>query len=141
MDARLMNLIRDFQRKVAQAVSMLESAGIARPLSNIAWASADFPKRGPMPGGFTFYPHGFGCAIRCQDWSVDFDFGDAGEIDGFDEGRLCSFGGKRLADYGFKSEDEIRLSYRQATEVGDLMPSRTLSYLRERQGNNDEGAG
>ena len=131
MDQRLLQLIRDYQGRVFLAVAMLEAAGIPRPASNTAWATRDFPRRGPMPGGFTFYPHGFGCAVHCPDWIVDFDFGTAGEIDGFDAGRLRDFARKRLAEYGFDSEKDIELSVRRAAESNDLRFSGSLYYLGE----------
>lgn len=50
---------------------------------------------GPCCGG-EYFIHGFGCALRLPDRSVDFDFGDDGQIDGFDWSRLLSFAGPRL---------------------------------------------
>jgi hypothetical protein len=129
MDERLAKLIRNYQDRVAQAVAMLEGAGIPRPSSNTAWATSDFPQRGRMPGGFAFYPHGFGCAVHFQDWIVDFDFGAAGETDGFDAGRLCSFARDRLAEYGFDSEKDIRSSFHRAVESDELKFSGALYYL------------
>lgn len=46
---------------------------------------------------------GFGCAVDGPTWSVDFDFGDEGQIDGSDVWRLYAFARKRLADYEFDS--------------------------------------
>ena len=132
MDERLLNLIRAYQQTVAQSVAMLEAVGISRPASNTEWATTDFPQRGRMPGGFAFYPHGYGCAVHGPGWVVDFDFGSAGEIDGFDSWRLRSFARKRLADYGFESEKEIDLAFQRAKENNDFRFSGyLLYYLRE----------
>src|SRR5687768_5988973 len=80
---------------------MLNAAGIKRPSDAQEWIQMEFPELGGLPGGFRYYKHGIGCAVRGPDWSVDFDFGEHGEIDGFDAYRLYDFASKRLSHYGF----------------------------------------
>jgi hypothetical protein len=114
MDSRLSKLIADYQAKVAAAVAILESAGIPRPSTNREWVKTMIPHEGSLGNGFSYCKHGFGCRVRGPEWQVDFDFGDDGQIDGFDAGRLYDFAGARLPDYGFRSLDEVEVAVRRA---------------------------
>src|SRR5579863_3535448 len=118
MDSRLAKLIADYQSRVSDAVAMLGEAGIPRPASNTEWAASDAPEQGSLTDGFTYHKHGFGCAVAGPSWGVDFDFGDKGEIDGFDIWRLCAFARERLSEYGFESDEEIELAVRRVAETG-----------------------
>jgi hypothetical protein len=52
--------------------------------------------------------HGFGCVLHLPDTAVDFGFGDAGQIDGFDWSRPSYCAGSRLAKrYGIRDEIEL----------------------------------
>jgi hypothetical protein len=120
MDARLLRAIEDYQHLVAKALALLESAGVKRPASNTEWAACAEPFAGDLPDGFVWRRHGFGCAVFGPAWAVDFDFGDAGEIDGFDPGRILAFVGKRSAEYGFSSSSQIGAAFQAAIRAGDL---------------------
>ena len=109
--------------EVKPAPSITNRFGASR-----AWAADAGPARGSLPGGFKFYVHGFGCAVDGPEWGVDFDFGAAGEIDGFDATRLHDFARKRLADYGFRSEAEIDESIKSAERAGSLRFSGYILY-------------
>jgi hypothetical protein len=128
MHAGLAKLVHDYQRAVARAVALLSAAGIPRPDSNGAWAGANVPGRGDLAGGARYYKHGFGCAVRAPSWHVDFDFGDAGEIDGFDPSRLSSFAGSTLAEYGFETENQLKTAFAAAVEADELRFSGYISY-------------
>src|SRR5688500_12495031 len=106
MDPRLMELIKAYQARVLDAVHCLERAGSGRPASNTEWVGMAVP-RGELVPGYQFHKHGFGCAVRGPDWSVDFDFGDHGEIDGFDLSRLKAFAAQRIDRYGFETEEML----------------------------------
>jgi hypothetical protein len=128
MDARLSKIIGDYQQRVAEAVAMLEASGILRPSSNTEWATNGVKGRGPLPNGFTYHKHGYGCAVDGPAWGVDFDFGDAGQIDGFDAWRLFDFARERLAEYGFESEKEIESAVRLAAQARELAYSGYILY-------------
>lgn len=51
----------------------------------------DIPFRGQLEGGISYFKHGIGCAVGLATGTVDFDFGDDGEIDGVDLDRLTGF--------------------------------------------------
>jgi len=128
MDRRLSKLIKDYQRRVADAVAMLEAAGIPRPSSTTAWVEGHDFGRMSLPNGFRAYKHGFGCSVDGPEWGVDFDFGASGQIDGFDAWRLYDFARRRLSDYEFSSEQEIKSAVRLAAEAGDLEFSGYILY-------------
>jgi hypothetical protein len=133
MDDRLRPLIDDYKLTVARAVAALEATGIPRPASTTEWVGYDVPGRGQLKGGGEYFIHGFGCAVRLPDTSVDFDFGDDGQIDGFDWYRLASFAGSRLStQYGIRDETELRSLIDDAHTSGDLVPSGyILSYTQD----------
>jgi hypothetical protein len=128
MDRRLWNLIKDYQRRVADAVAMLEAAGIPRPSSTTSWVESHDFGRMSLPDGFQAYKHGFGCSVDGPEWGVDFDFGESGQIDGFDAWRLYDFARRRLREYEFSSEEEIKSAVRLAAEAGELKFSGYILY-------------
>jgi hypothetical protein len=94
LDTALVKLIRDYQGKVSEAVEMIEAAGIPRPASTAEWVYNGIVQKGLLPNGFRYFKHGFGCAVAGPSWAVDFDFGDSGQIDGFNASRLFGFAEK-----------------------------------------------
>ncbi|MFO0602796.1 MAG: hypothetical protein U0324_06450 [Polyangiales bacterium] len=128
MHPGLAHVIRDYQRVVARVVAMLEAVGIPRPASNTAWAGASVPWRGDLGGGVRYHKHGYGCAAQARSWHVDFDFGDVGQIDGFDAWRLAGFAGGKLAKYGFASVDDLRRAFAAAVDAGELRHSGYILY-------------
>ena len=123
MNQRLDRLIADYHAKVSEAVAMLEAAGLPRPSSHIEWAFRPVPQSGDLPGGFSYFKHGVGCRVEGPEWTVDFDFGPRGEINGIDPHRLHRFSGSRLAEYGFSSAEEIEDAVGNALSIGDLVVS------------------
>lgn len=128
MDTTLLKLIRDYQAKVAEAVQMLEVAGIPRPASTMEWVCNQIAQRGSLPNGFKYFKHGFGCAVAGPDWNVDFDFGERGQIDGFDAWRLFDFAEKNLTTCGFRSLEQIEEAVRVAAQAGSLEFSGYILY-------------
>ncbi|WP_437574163.1 DUF6896 domain-containing protein [Sorangium sp. So ce887] len=128
MDPRLAKLIEDYRAKVAEAVALLERAGIPRPSSSLEWSQTDVAGRGEFTGGYRYFKHGFGCAVAGPKWTVDFDFGDEGQIDGFDAWRLLQFAGKRLGQYGFTSQEQLEHTFEDAKAAGDLVYSGYILY-------------
>ena len=130
MDPRLARLIADYQERVSDAVTMLEDAGIPRPASHLEWAAMDVPQTGSLPGGFSYFKHGIGCAVDGPPWGVDFDFREDGQIDGFNADRLHRFARRRLVDYGFGSAEEIESAVQDAHNAGDLVFSNNYYVSR-----------
>ena len=132
MDQRLVVLIEDYLASVSSAVKLLEQSGIERPSSNTEWACNEVPQTGVLLGGVKYFKHGFGCAVRLKGGSVDFDFGEQGEINGFDVWRLTSFADERLGEYGFESEKELERCFKAGVAAGSLVYSGyILHYFSE----------
>lgn len=128
MDPRLARLIESYRMAVVKAVTLLERAGIPRPSSNHAWTRMDVPGRGELGRGYRYFKHGYGCAVRGPEWSIDFDFGDRGQIDGFDAWRLYRFAEKKLRQYGFDSQEDFERAFEEAKAAGDLLYSGYILY-------------
>ncbi len=130
MDQRLTILIDDYLASVSSAVKLLVASGIARPSSCAQWAIAVIDKPDVLLGGINFYKHGFGCEVHLKGGIVDFDFGENGEINGFDLWRLAGFAGDKLEQYGFASEEETQKCFESAVTEGALVRSAySLYYL------------
>ena len=84
IDSRLLVAIRDYQHHVAKAVERLEAGGILPPTSNDEWATRRIPQSGKLRDGSRYFKHGYGCRFRAGRWIIEWDFGDAGQIDRFD---------------------------------------------------------
>jgi hypothetical protein len=78
--------------------------------------------------GYRFYKHGFGCAVHGPNWSVDFDFGEQGQIDGVDLHRLRTFAEWNLSKYGFESAEEIGQLFADAVKHDSLRFSGYILY-------------
>ncbi len=130
MDHRLAKLIDEYLVSVSAAVELLELAGIDRPKSNRAWAGNQIPQIGVLPGGIKYFKHGYGCAVHLESGVVDFDFGENGEINGFDTWRLSGFANNRLSSYGFSSESDLEACFKAEVNAGTLLYSGyILHYL------------
>lgn len=132
MDTRLHKLIVEYLVAVARAVDLLKEGGIAMPETNLAWACNAIPHKGILPGGVPYFKHGYGCGVEFETGLVDFDFGQNGEIDGFDFWRLACFAGDRLNQYAFTSKEDFRTCFESAVDSGAFVSSNyLLHYLRE----------
>lgn len=120
MDPRFLKLITDYQKRVAEAVAALERAGFSRPRSDAEWAGAEGPKRGESLSGYRFFKHGYGCGVQGPGFTLDFDFGESGQIDGFEVSRLKAFAANRLEDYGLQSPAEVDALFAEARDAGEL---------------------
>jgi hypothetical protein len=119
MDVRLERLIDDYRRCVAEAVAVLQRAGIPLPASNTAWTGMELANGELLPG-YRFFKHGFGCSVKGPGVTVDFDFGTAGQSDRFDVGRLKAFASRRADTYGFVPLTEIDRALAEATKSGEV---------------------
>jgi hypothetical protein len=129
MDNRLVRLIADYQQTVADAIALLKQAGIAIPASNVAWTAMDLPNGEFLPG-YKMFKHGFGCSVKGPAVNVDFDFGNAGQTNGFDIGRLQAFASRSSNLYGFETLAEIRECFNGAIAQGEIsVDTDSLSYL------------
>jgi hypothetical protein len=132
MDSRLKQLITEYIGSVSAAVALLEEAGIPRPTSDHAWIGNGISGTGSLRNGATYRKHGYGCEVHLASGSVDFDFGRAGQINGFDVWRLEDFAGNRLAAFGFSSQDELERVFKAEVDSGKISSSgHTRYYMAE----------
>ena len=133
MDDRLKSIIYDYQNAVSKSIGILESNNIKRPASPIDWVSdRTFSGMGEFKDGTKYFKHGFGCSIKTPDFSVDFDFGDNGEINGFDLSRLENFTKGKLHNYSISNSEELNSLFSMACKTTELIFSGyILWYLSE----------
>ena len=121
MNQHLLRLIFDYQACVRTAVDLMQQSGIPLPATNTDWVGTDVPQRGNLNGGISYFKHGYGCAVDLPSGRVDFDFGEHGEIDGFDVWRLAGFAGSRLPEYGFTSKAALNECFKSEVATGSLV--------------------
>ena len=88
----------------------------------------DIPQLGKLIGGIPYFKHGFGCKVKLPRGAVDFDFGEQGQINGFDLWRLLDFAGSRLFKYGFSSEAALKQCFEDEEKAGRLVYSGYILY-------------
>ncbi|NWE38953.1 hypothetical protein HX875_05690 [Pseudomonas yamanorum] len=131
MDARLHRLIISYQERVYFALQLLRQKGIAMPFTYGDWINYELPKPSLQHDDFTIEKHGRGCTVHWGSKSVDFDFGDQGEIDGFDLYRLTSIAKDNLKKYEFSSTNQIQELFLSSIASGEVLYSgKTLYYLK-----------
>ncbi|WP_081651282.1 hypothetical protein [Cupriavidus sp. WS] len=123
MNKHLAHLIRDYQAKVHEALVLMQRSGIRMPTSNRRWIESDIPLKGLLDSDITYVKHGAGCMVYLPDGKVDFDFGNLGEIDGFDLWRLSLFASEKLSTYGFESQNDLQMCFETAVSEGHLVRS------------------
>lgn len=134
MDKKLKRVISDYQASVRSAVELLHRSGIPLPITAGDWVRTNIPYEGELDGGVSYRKHGIGCQVDLPTGAVDFDFGDIGEINGFDLWRLTEFVDGETAKYGFESNDAIKRSFKAAVQSGELIRRKnSLFYLTHTQ--------
>jgi hypothetical protein len=137
MDTKLQRLVSDYQTAVSRRFTQLRTElGFAAPESDVAWVCNDLKQKGRLSDGAQYFKHGFGCAIMGATDSVDFDFGEKGEIDGFAASSLWEFAVASKKDYGFASEEEIAAAITRSAAEGELRFSGyILYYVQKKEAN------
>ncbi len=98
------------------------------PSSSSEWIDTNVPARGELQDDIYYVKHGSGCTVNLSDGEVDFDFGDQGEIGGFDEWRLVCFARHRTVEYGFENEDAVKQCFKAALAEGTISYSGHILY-------------
>ena len=88
-----------------------------------------------LEDGIRYYKHGIGCAVWLPSGTVDFDFGERGEADGFNRGRITQFAMPNLASYGFETPEAVKAAFDLAVASGEIVcPESTACYGGIRSG-------
>ena len=128
MDSGLSRLILDYQVAVRSALKAMRKAGITMPFTYEEWIQSDTSVISLHSDAVIVDKHGRGCRVRWNGGIVDFDFGDLGEIDGFDPWRLYKFAGEDLQYYGFEDRASFDQSFAMSVELGDILYSGNVLY-------------
>lgn len=131
MEQTLGRLILDYQLKVRSALKAMRKAGVFMPFTYEEWIAADIPASPSSNNSLIVDKHGRGCRVQWGGTKIDFDFGDLGEIDGFDCWRLLKFAGEDLRSYGFENQTELERSFKASVDNGEILYSgNVLYYMR-----------
>jgi hypothetical protein len=118
-------------RRFAQ---LLREEGVAAPESSTAWATNGL-KKGTLSDGAVYSKHGVGCLIEASEGGVDFDFGDHGEIDGFDAWKLLQFAEISKGRHAVVEKKKIQALLDSAMTAGEIEKRGSLYYLRKNEPN------
>lgn len=130
MNENLYRLIVEFQNNVRTALKLMYRSGIKMPSSRYEWIQYSIPGAGELDGGIKYYKHGAGCLVELNSGNIDFDFGEQGEIGGFNSWWLTCFAGKNITAYGFRNYDDVAEHLNKALSDGELIrPDHDLCYI------------
>jgi hypothetical protein len=131
MHPELQSLISDFVATVARRFAQLQrEAGVAAPESSTAWATNGL-KKGILSDGAAYSKHGVGCLIEASAGGVDFDFGDRGEIDGFDAWRLVQFAEISRGRHAITDKKKLEALLDSALAAGEIEKRGSLYYVKK----------
>lgn len=129
MHPELQSLISDFVATVARRFAQLQrEIGVAAPASSTAWATNGL-KKGTLSDGAVYSKHGVGCLIEASAGGVDFDFGDRGEIDGFDAWRLVQFAEISNGRHAITDKRKIEALLHSALTSGEIEKRGSLYFV------------
>jgi hypothetical protein len=78
--------------------------------------------------GVGIYTHGYGIELIFSDTTIDFDWGDAGEPDGFAVWWLWNFARLNRSAVPCPERDELRTWIAEAVASGELVRDHSLFY-------------
>jgi hypothetical protein len=128
MNENLYRLIIDFQSNVQSALKSMYRSGIQMPSSCYEWLEYHIPILGELEDGRKYYKHGYGCRVYLNSKGVDFDFGEQGEVGGFNSWWLTEFAGSNLSSYGFRNYEEVNEQLKSALDNGLIAPLNNNLY-------------
>ncbi len=130
MNKQLAHLISDYQTSVRSAIIEMKRSGIAMPYTAGCWIDSQIPAQGKLQNGINYFKHGYGCRVYLPTGDVDFDFGELGEIGGFDAWRLSNFAEGRLSKYGFETKEQVLEHFEAEDNLGTAFTKKgNLYYL------------
>jgi hypothetical protein len=92
MHEDLLHLIREYQKRTAEACELLRSyLQLDDPMS---WRAAAVPQVGDLGADSKYAFHGTGVTVTTSTGSINFDFGHDGRADGFSPWKLADLAGQ-----------------------------------------------
>jgi hypothetical protein len=137
MNPVLAEMIGQFRSAQDRGVAVISEVlgpalGVRLPGSNLEWViicgDCGLSKRLEV-NGIGVYAHGYGIELILDDVTIDFDWGDSGEPDGFDAWRLWNFFHDNGITVDCESYSQVRSWLEQASALGELTRDELLYYL------------
>jgi len=130
------DLIGRFRKAQDIAVhTLVHKLSIPQPDSNRAWAFYCVEKglhQARELKGVGVYAHGYGIELKIENLTIDFDWGDHGEPDGFDGWRLWNFRTDNCSQVGCTHTDVISW-LEDSHNDGELIKQGSLYYDPKRR--------
>ena len=133
--AAFYELVNSFNQRQKEVVKILRDLwNIEFPMTNTNWmnwhhqadsSSVPYEKR-----NIKIFPHGYGLSMKTPEFWIDFDFGDAGEINGFDAGRLLTYNQKNTMINCLDTLDQFQNIIDQEVQNGNLKYSGYINYYK-----------
>lgn len=132
MIERLIQLIHEYQSKVQETVELFEHyKGLKRPQHPLEWQSSGILQSGYLDPSkqISYFFHGYGCCVHLPSGRVDWDFGQEGQIDGFDFWRLYEFAERGTQNFlEFRDEEVLKSVFAEAESKGLFHKSDYILY-------------
>lgn len=132
MDVNLVVIIHCYQylsqKMVKRVLSHFEICP-SQIVSNITWFFLDIEPVGKTSCGIKYSKHGIGLRMETDHIDLDFDFGGAGELDGFDPWKIWKFIEANKIKCPYKSFKEIYDLFIQAEKEGKLVVDNSVENL------------
>lgn len=136
MLAILDDLIRNFRNSQDYAVHKLtHELSIPLPKSNRAWLFYCLQNGlhdAQELNGIGIYAHGYGIELKIDGLTIDFDWGDTGDPDGFDGWRLWNFQTENHTEVEF-SHSDVNDWLKTAFSNGELIKDTSLYFDPKRR--------
>ncbi|MBS1704223.1 MAG: hypothetical protein JST12_21345 [Armatimonadetes bacterium] len=121
MDLRLKHVIEEYWAGIQEVLRLMDASGMPRPATLAEWlVTRNEWQMGTFVGDIRFFCHGYGIAVNLPSGVLDFDFGLNGEVDGVNVHWAIQFVQKRLGEFGYSSESELKQAFEDAIAAGDL---------------------
>ena len=128
MHEDLLHLIREYQKRTAEACELLRAnLGLDDPMS---WRQASVPQVGDLGPNAKYAFHGTGVTVTTSTGSLNFDFGHDGRTDGFSPWKLADLAGQ-LGDSYIRFGEWLKLKEELDLAVADGSVHRPFLALQD----------
>ena len=129
---RFIQLIHEYQARVVEAVQLFDKyKGLEQPQHPLDWQASGIPQSGYLDPDdkIDYFLHGYGCCVHLPSGRIDWDFGDKGQLDGFDLWRLHEFAEKGTDNFPeFRDEETLKSVFVEAKSKGLIYKSEYILY-------------
>lgn len=131
----LIRLIHEYQANVQEVVELFEHyKNLKQPHHPLEWSFSGISKSGYLDPErqISYFLHGYGCCVTRPSSKIDWDFGEKGQIDGFDVCRLHHFVEEGTQSFPeFQDEVVLKAVFEEAKSQGLFHQTpHSLYYLK-----------